>query len=325
MRCVWEHTRHVLDTHHHFATKKVSSLSGRDRRSPKVIVLSSSILSLVHSKVEAMSETKPMSPDDYFPAPSGEVDSYQDVLNFWYPLPMSSSENKDSSSELLASNDREYLNDIAYASSHMPGWMMGGETMDAKCRLFREHIRKTANDFTNKISNDKDDDSLQKKAANLILFDQIARNAFRCEEEAFAYEDRVKDILGSIFHLEDLLPGTSTIPENQLQDFVNLEKVSFCDIIFVAIACQHQEDSMYHGVDGKLLTMLEVRWPDSKDFLPMGHAQSKSHLEVLQRFGRYPHRNHQKGREDTEEEKEWMSDYDNLPHWAKSQLPPPKE
>ena len=44
------------------------------------------------------------------------------------------------------------------------------------------------------------------------------------------------------------------------------------------------------------------------------------HSEVVERFGRYPHRNAQLGRESTAEEKAWLADVDNLPSWAKSQL-----
>ena len=46
---------------------------------------------------------------------------------------------------------------------------------------------------------------------------------------------------------------------------------------------------------------------------------SLNHKIVLDRFGRYPHRNKKLGRESTQEEKMWLEDIDNLPSWAKSQ------
>ena len=41
---------------------------------------------------------------------------------------------------------------------------------------------------------------------------------------------------------------------------------------------------------------------------------------LQKRFGRYPHRNKLLGRTNTEEEEEYLKDYDNLPVWAKSQM-----
>jgi len=46
---------------------------------------------------------------------------------------------------------------------------------------------------------------------------------------------------------------------------------------------------------------------------------------VVEKFGRYSHRNIIKGRASTQEEKAWLADVDNLPEWAKSQLPQQKQ
>jgi uncharacterized protein (DUF924 family) len=43
------------------------------------------------------------------------------------------------------------------------------------------------------------------------------------------------------------------------------------------------------------------------------------HKNVIDRFGRYPHRNRILNRTSTEEEIRWLSDTENLPGWAKSQ------
>jgi uncharacterized protein (DUF924 family) len=47
------------------------------------------------------------------------------------------------------------------------------------------------------------------------------------------------------------------------------------------------------------------------------------HKRIVERFGRYPHRNPAMGRESTADEAAWLADYDNLPGFAKSQLPKP--
>ena len=45
------------------------------------------------------------------------------------------------------------------------------------------------------------------------------------------------------------------------------------------------------------------------------------HLQVLEKFGRYPQRNAQYGRESTPNEIAWLNDKDNLPMWAGGKLP----
>lgn len=45
------------------------------------------------------------------------------------------------------------------------------------------------------------------------------------------------------------------------------------------------------------------------------------HKSIVDKFGRYPHRNLALNRATTSEEKAWLADYDSLPAFAKSQLP----
>jgi uncharacterized protein (DUF924 family) len=45
----------------------------------------------------------------------------------------------------------------------------------------------------------------------------------------------------------------------------------------------------------------------------------EDHTQVVDRFGRYPHRNKLHGRESTLEEIAWLEDKEHLPGWAKSQ------
>ena len=44
------------------------------------------------------------------------------------------------------------------------------------------------------------------------------------------------------------------------------------------------------------------------------------HLQVLEKFGRYPQRNAEFGRINTEAEKIWLDDKENLPVWAGGKL-----
>ena len=44
------------------------------------------------------------------------------------------------------------------------------------------------------------------------------------------------------------------------------------------------------------------------------------HRQVLEKFGRYPQRNKEFGRESTAQEKAWLADKDQLPIWAGGKL-----
>lgn len=230
-----------------------------------------------------------------------EEKTLQDLLDFWYPPPSDAVE-----------GNKDFMSDLNFINSRINDWFAGGDEMDEKCRAFRELIRREKKEYS------KDDDtSMSEACGKIVLFDQITRNAFRREDEAFAYEDVVGDILGNIFQVKE---GQTTITEDGLSAFVDHPDVHFSDGFFVAVACQHQEKPIFHGVDRRLYDVMDGKWPDGKDFLKMAKGQADEHYEVLKRFGRYPHRNPRKGREDSPEEKEWLSDYDNLPAWAKSQL-----
>lgn len=50
-----------------------------------------------------------------------------------------------------------------------------------------------------------------------------------------------------------------------------------------------------------------------------GVSFAKSHLDVVARFGRFPHRNGALGRASTPEEEAWLASGE-VPDWAKSQM-----
>lgn len=50
-----------------------------------------------------------------------------------------------------------------------------------------------------------------------------------------------------------------------------------------------------------------------------GVSFARSHLDVVRRFGRFPHRNAALGRAGTAEEEAWLAGPD-VPEWARSQM-----
>jgi uncharacterized protein (DUF924 family) len=53
---------------------------------------------------------------------------------------------------------------------------------------------------------------------------------------------------------------------------------------------------------------------EGKEMAAMLVKAGAEHLEVVEKFGRYPYRNKVLGRESTEEEKKWL---ENPVHWAR--------
>ena len=207
------------------------------------------------------------------------------------------------------------MNQASYLGSQMNDWFFGGDAMDEKSRAFISLIRSEKTKHSaSALANDSHEDLM----AKVVMFDQIVRNAFRKQDEAFAYEQEVMDILEYLFQVKDA--DQTEITDEALSAFVNKNEVTFCDCYFVGVALSHQEKAIFHGVDIRMYDFVSKKFPQNQSLVEKAVEFSKDHYDVLKRFGRYPHRNEQKGREPTAEELEWLSDYDNLPMWAKSQL-----
>jgi len=137
--------------------------------------------------------------------------------------------------------------------------------------------------------------------AQLLLCDQLSRNCFRGSPEASAYDMQALEIRRRIFNC-GLLAG--------------FEEGHF---IFLVSPGTHSEDIADHEMSARILAEWRGRFGEDALYR-MIKSSCDEHMEVIQRFGRYPHRNQVIGRESTEEEKAWLADEENLPVWAKFQL-----
>ena len=86
-------------------------------------------------------------------------------------------------------------------------------------------------------------------------------------------------------------------------------------LTFFTTPIQHSEKPEDHALTPRILDAMG----EGDSGLPV--QSMKDHKAVVDRFGRYPHRNHLLGRTSTPEEQAWLDDYDNLPGWARSQMP----
>ena len=115
--------------------------------------------------------------------------------------------------------------------------------------------------------------------ALLILLDQFPRNVFRGTAHAFA-----TDPLARMFALRALDAGFDQALENDLRTFFYLP-------------LQHAEDRALQDRVLPLFQALE-RAPDDR--------WAEHHHAVIERFGRFPHRNRALGRETTAEEQTFL-------------------
>ncbi|MFA5679085.1 MAG: DUF924 family protein [Pseudomonas sp.] len=113
------------------------------------------------------------------------------------------------------------------------------------------------------------------RLAEIIVLDQLSRNMFRGQPEAFA-----QDSLALVLAQEAVAAGV-----DQLLPVVQRR--------FIYMPYMHSESLLIHEQALRLFSA-----PGMEDNLGFEHR----HRDILLRFGRYPHRNQILGRQSTEEE-----------------------
>lgn len=209
------------------------------------------------------------------------------VISFYLGIDIQADSSKDSL------ETGSFLNDMA------PFWFMGHEDYDKLCTAFTPVVRDAGE---KKLISDKetDWDSVDGKLSQLILCDQLSRNCFRGADEAFKYDDVALELANDLAAMS-------------LADDANFYgSYSF----FAIVAFMHSEDLKDHKLAAQVIEKAKVscpayEWKRQDEYL-------LDHTKVVERFGRYPHRNKIKGRETTKEEEEWLNSPD-IPAWAKSQ------
>ena len=221
-------------------------------------------------------------------------------------------------------NEQDIQDNLVHGGALMkmpPLWFAGGRDYDAVCfEQFASMVRRLAPQQGRAWpgGNGPDDDWTQTVdglVAQMILCDQISRNAFRGTTEAFAYDEAALRYARQLSHLifskqqeetlETAITGTIYPPY----------------LAVLMMALMHAEDVQDHE---NALRILDLAVKQSPPSLSVWWDQQQTfeleHRKVIDRFGRYPHRNSLKARVNTEEETRWLADADNLPGWAKSQL-----
>lgn len=119
--------------------------------------------------------------------------------------------------------------------------------------------------------------------ALIILLDQVPRNIFRQTPQAFATDPKALAI------------ARQAIAQNFDQYLLVVQK------LFLYLPFEHSENLEDQRRSLELFSRLKDQ-PDAQSYID--YAQR--HFEVIERFGRFPHRNQILGRESTPEEQEFL-------------------
>lgn len=209
-----------------------------------------------------------------------------DVLTFWFGSQWSQG----------GMDTKEYLD------GRIKMWFMGGAPVDAECQRFVPTIRAAGRGELRGAEWGSRDGLV----AQLVLSDQLSRNAFRGTAEAFAYDDAAQKCASRLIELAAEAPASLPWPA----------------ALFVVTCLMHSEDISAH----ERVTLFATAHAKVSKHSIMERQISHDlpeHTNVLRQFGRYPHRNALYGRTSTAEEIAWLAS-DKVPGWAKSQAGPPK-
>ena len=142
-------------------------------------------------------------------------------------------------------------------------------------------------------------DSAHGRLALIVLLDQVTRNIHRGTARAFAGDARAYALAS-----DAIVRG------------LDLE-VDFMRRAFYYMPLEHAEDlgAQQRYLEISLLREREAP-PDLLRFVRDYTAAGREHLAVIERFGRFPHRNIALGRVSTEEEIAWLAQHRR--HWGQA-------
>lgn len=165
-----------------------------------------------------------------------------------------------------------------FAAENKPKWFIKKQEFD------REITSKFLNYYEEAAKGDLDhwQESLDGSLALIILLDQFPRNMFRGDARSFATDSRAIAITKKII--------AQNIDHQASEDYKH----------FLYMPLMHSEDL----ADQELSVELFTYNPRARDY-------AIRHMEIIKKFGRFPHRNIILGRESTVEEIQFLSTPDS--------------
>ena len=126
-------------------------------------------------------------------------------------------------------------------------------------------------------------DSAQECLALIIILDQFSRNMFRGTSQAFATDSKA------------LIAADRAVKNKFDRSLLAVQRW------FLYLPFEHSENIEHQQKSVELFSQLGG---DSENEMVIDYA--RRHLEIIERFGRFPHRNQILGRETTPEEAEFL-------------------
>jgi uncharacterized protein (DUF924 family) len=148
-------------------------------------------------------------------------------------------------------------------------------------------------------------DTLEGKVTKVLLADQLSRSCFRGAPEAFSFDPIGRDLVHELIRT-DAIFATLELPAALLY--------------LLPWALAHSEDVSDLDCACEVIDMAIEAYPEFGLFKSRNKLAVQQHLRILEKFGRYPRRNADFGRDSTEPENAWLNDKENLPSWAGGKL-----
>ena len=168
-----------------------------------------------------------------------------------------------------------------------PDWFKASRTFDQELKDKFEKIHCQA--ILGKL--DYLVDTAAECLALIIILDQFSRNLYRNSPKAFEADSKTREI------------ARTALVNNFDKEYSNWPKI-FCYLPF-----EHSEVLEDHEFISPYFEALE-----GKEF-ENSRKTAREHMKVIQKYGRYPHRNNVMGRINTPEEDKYL---ENPPLWGKT-------
>lgn len=135
--------------------------------------------------------------------------------------------------------------------------------------------------------------SPQARLGLILLLDQLPRVFYRSTPKAFAYDGQA---------LALTLAGIDAGQDKEL---------ALHERAFFYMPLQHSEDLAAQRISIRCNQQLAEAFPDNSDDAENYLKFAKLHYDIIEQFGRYPHRNRILGRASNERETEWLNSGDS--------------
>lgn len=166
-------------------------------------------------------------------------------------------------------------------------WFAGGERVDAQISLkfgdtLKDAQRGGLRDW---------EESLSDRLGLVVLLDQFSRHIFRGTAEAFSQDPRALSLVLSTLDKKDDL------------------KLKTLERTFLYLPLEHSEDVEMQKLSVACYTRLAKDCPETlREYVSDNLRYAIRHKEIIERFGRFPHRNSILNRASTKEEVQFLKE-----------------